>query len=548
MNGFLVFMLPKGYIDGEGVRHREAALGSLTGQDEEVLVRNCREDNMDGTSLVSLVLGRCLKRVGTITPVPNEVISGFHKVDRDFLLLRLYETTFGNLIRRTLSCPRSQCGEPVDISFSIEDLCQGLLPDESLDLEVSCPECRNAFEIPFDPATLFLNQLRAGLNLLYREVHTLSFHYHWNEHDILAMPRDKRHMYIDILADELERMNGNDGFFNHEGRGAAPISRDTTPISRGTVPISQRDTRHGHSWSDLGPVEPEGSRVSETGDQALGTETGEPGQPNTRSNKSSLIGNDTLRTGNVPPSRRERDDGSSLPVDTGPAVPGVKTQPGEPDKSHAKQTGAGEQDAGFQVPGTVKSTMANPFRAPEFSGADLTKPGSSTGLETVENNKSGNKTNNLTTKKAPPDSSMVNVKPGGNDGGHGEIDVEYGDIDVEYGDIKNNTAGKRTAPGRKQNADKAAETGDNSTRVQRIEQLRSETRRLKNPAPQASAPSAESNRQDHAESWATKQKPPPPPVREKVIVRYESPPEQRSESSSFWERSYLGRFHLKTLR
>jgi hypothetical protein len=43
--------------------------------------------------------------------------------------------------------------------------------------------------------------------MLYRQVHYLAYHYHWSEHEILEMPRDKRLAYIEILADEIERLN-----------------------------------------------------------------------------------------------------------------------------------------------------------------------------------------------------------------------------------------------------------------------------------------------------------------------------------------------------
>ena len=42
---------------------------------------------------------------------------------------------------------------------------------------------------------------------LYREVHYLAYHYHWSESEIMAMTRDKRHTYIDVLADEIDGLN-----------------------------------------------------------------------------------------------------------------------------------------------------------------------------------------------------------------------------------------------------------------------------------------------------------------------------------------------------
>ena len=53
----------------------------------------------------------------------------------------------------------------------------------------------------------FFGELNTSRELLRREIHYLAYHYHWSEQDILSMSRDKRREYIEILADEMERMN-----------------------------------------------------------------------------------------------------------------------------------------------------------------------------------------------------------------------------------------------------------------------------------------------------------------------------------------------------
>jgi hypothetical protein len=44
-------------------------------------------------------------------------------------------------------------------------------------------------------------------DMLYREIHYLAYHYHWSEREIMDMTRDKRRKYIEVLADEIERLN-----------------------------------------------------------------------------------------------------------------------------------------------------------------------------------------------------------------------------------------------------------------------------------------------------------------------------------------------------
>ena len=52
-----------------------------------------------------------------------------------------------------------------------------------------------------------LGELHTSLDLLYREVHYLAYHYHWSEREIMEMPRAKRRRYIEVLADEIERLS-----------------------------------------------------------------------------------------------------------------------------------------------------------------------------------------------------------------------------------------------------------------------------------------------------------------------------------------------------
>ena len=82
-----------------------------------------------------------------------------------------------------------------------------LAPKVELNMEATCPECGRAFVAPFDVQRFFFGELRTDSDLLYREVHYLAYHYHWSEREIMEMTRDKRRKYIEVLADEIERLN-----------------------------------------------------------------------------------------------------------------------------------------------------------------------------------------------------------------------------------------------------------------------------------------------------------------------------------------------------
>jgi hypothetical protein len=76
-----------------------------------------------------------------------------------------------------------------------------------LTMRAGCPRCRRGFDIPFDVPDFFFGEVSASTDLLLRQVHYLAFHYHWAEAEILDLPREKRLRYVELLAEEIERMN-----------------------------------------------------------------------------------------------------------------------------------------------------------------------------------------------------------------------------------------------------------------------------------------------------------------------------------------------------
>ncbi len=292
----LVGTLPGGYWDRAGSLHREFELAVLTGREEELLTQAQR---CETASLVTEVLTRCVRRLGTICPLSTEVARGLLVADRQYLLLKLRQATFGGLVRANLCCPWLDCNRRISLDFDIEDVpvteaveraafytmtlspkaastddaaqseivfrlpsgadqeavspllaeneaqaltlllarcvqrigpwappgkehlaalsplarveieaeMERLAPRVELHMEVTCPECRRIFVAPFDVQNFFFGELRTDNELLYREVHYLAYHYHWSEREIMEMTRDKRRKYIQVLADEIERLN-----------------------------------------------------------------------------------------------------------------------------------------------------------------------------------------------------------------------------------------------------------------------------------------------------------------------------------------------------
>lgn len=294
----LTCFLPGGYVDEGGVLHREVDLAPLSGREEELLADRRQTGS---TAPVTAVLSRCVRRLGTISPVSTELVRRLLVADRQYLLLKLRDVTFGDQVQATIRCPWADCGHKVDIDFSLRDIpvresqekgptytmelspeaaCQdehgqayreitfrlptgedqevvspfvaddavraftmllarciqrvglwappgdalirrlsplaqqeiehhmeAVAPGVDLTMEGQCRDCERDFAVPFDPQECFFGELHASRDLLYREVHYLAYHYHWSEQEIMALPRHKRRRYIEVLADELERLN-----------------------------------------------------------------------------------------------------------------------------------------------------------------------------------------------------------------------------------------------------------------------------------------------------------------------------------------------------
>jgi hypothetical protein len=294
--GVLSGLLPGGYVDLTGALHREVELTALTGREEELLARS---QTGESASLVSAVLSRCVRRLGTLEPVTEAVARSLVVADRQYLLLRLREATFGEQIRASLVCPWPDCGKKVSIHFSTRDIpiqesqdkgpvytmtlsaeaagesgddsrqiafrlptgadqealspilaqnearaltmllgrcvqrigplahpdeaaiarlspqarleietrMEAVAPRVELMMETTCPDCRREFAAPLDLQRFFFGELKMSGDMLYREIHYLAYHYHWSEREIMDMTRDKRRKYIEVLADEIERLN-----------------------------------------------------------------------------------------------------------------------------------------------------------------------------------------------------------------------------------------------------------------------------------------------------------------------------------------------------
>jgi hypothetical protein len=79
-----------------------------------------------------------------------------------------------------------------DEIYKVETALDELAPDVGTSVETNCPECGFHQIVEFDPYYI------SGVTQpeLYEDVHTLAMHYHWNEQEVLALPRERRHFYV----------------------------------------------------------------------------------------------------------------------------------------------------------------------------------------------------------------------------------------------------------------------------------------------------------------------------------------------------------------
>ena len=115
-----VFMLPGGYVDEEGVVHREVEMAPVTGFEEELL------DSVGPAAcsahVVTALLSRCLRRVGKLAPVTISLARDLLINDREFLMLKLRELTLGKSLRAMIACGDPKCAQSMDIAINLDDV------------------------------------------------------------------------------------------------------------------------------------------------------------------------------------------------------------------------------------------------------------------------------------------------------------------------------------------------------------------------------------------------------------------------------------------
>jgi hypothetical protein len=158
------------FVDENGAAHRDVVFRLPTGGDQELIAPLALQSEQRA---LAALLSLCTCAIGDLRQPSEMLISQL--------------------------CPLARA--------EIERAMESVAPAVELTISGQCPECGRMFDRPLDIQDFVFDELRIGRAPLYREVHYLAYHYHWSEREIMSLPRTKRRMYIEILADEIERIH-----------------------------------------------------------------------------------------------------------------------------------------------------------------------------------------------------------------------------------------------------------------------------------------------------------------------------------------------------
>ncbi|HEX7313605.1 MAG TPA: hypothetical protein VF297_06770 [Pyrinomonadaceae bacterium] len=108
------FTLPKGYVDGEGVLHREGTMRLATAFDEIAPLKDPRVHSNPAYLLV-ILLARVVTRLGTLEQINPKVIEGLYAADLAYLqdLYRRVNENGHDRVRAV--CPH--CEQPFELEL-----------------------------------------------------------------------------------------------------------------------------------------------------------------------------------------------------------------------------------------------------------------------------------------------------------------------------------------------------------------------------------------------------------------------------------------------
>ena len=127
-----MFILPGGYMLPDGTCYQTVKLRQLTGREEEMILdghansdyNNNSSSNINNNviTLLTQILTNCIESIGPIKEINADIVRRLLICDRDYLLLKLRQITFGNRIDAQVQCPNESCRKPMHIDFDLKNI------------------------------------------------------------------------------------------------------------------------------------------------------------------------------------------------------------------------------------------------------------------------------------------------------------------------------------------------------------------------------------------------------------------------------------------
>src|SRR5215204_1911197 len=120
-----IFILPGGIILPDGTRYQVVKLRQLTGREEEMILDAEADNNNNNnniTALLTQILTNCIESIGPLKEINSDIVRQLLICDRDYLLLKLRQITFGDRIDAQVQCPNESCRKPMHIDFDLKSI------------------------------------------------------------------------------------------------------------------------------------------------------------------------------------------------------------------------------------------------------------------------------------------------------------------------------------------------------------------------------------------------------------------------------------------
>lgn len=124
------FTLPGGYLDSDGIIHKEVVLTPVTGRVRRAM--GTQQSRKRGYSMFNTILSKCIKRIGSIEKITREVLDNMLSGDRSFctLMIRSFRSP---MIKAEAQCP--SCDEVNLYELPISDYSINYVDEDSYRIE-----------------------------------------------------------------------------------------------------------------------------------------------------------------------------------------------------------------------------------------------------------------------------------------------------------------------------------------------------------------------------------------------------------------------------